>query len=132
MCEINKALEHWLRFIPEPIQNILLVLCNPFYVGGGSLNGLIHCQGTRAETHLSIIFLELLQLSQQTKHKMSMLLGEVMQSDVSQHKSVKLYVITWHIWWMIYCSEDHFSYNSFLISDWGMQKERSSFQAINY
>lgn len=53
----------------KPVQDILLVLCDPLHVGHGPLNGLIQCQGPRAETDDSVVCLELPQLLQQTKHK---------------------------------------------------------------
>lgn len=56
------AASSWLRFVAEPLQNILPVLCDPLHVGDGSLDGLIHCQRAGAETHLRVIRLELPQL----------------------------------------------------------------------
>lgn len=54
----------------KPIQDILLVLCNPLHVGHGPLNGLVQRQGPRTKTNVSIVCLELLQLLQKVKHEM--------------------------------------------------------------
>ena len=58
------------RLCFEPILDVLLVLSEPLDVGGGPLDGLLHRQTPRAEAHLRVISLELLELWRHVKDQL--------------------------------------------------------------
>lgn len=57
--------------IHQPLQDVLLVLCEPIDVSTGPLDGLIQGQGPRTKSNVCVVLLKLLQLLTKAAEKKS-------------------------------------------------------------
>lgn len=55
----------------QPLQDVLLVLCEPIDVSPGPLDGLIQGQGSRTKSNVCVVLLKLLQLLTKAAEKKS-------------------------------------------------------------